>query len=482
MAKIQALKLQEANTGTGTLLFAPVWEQTATGEPSPQGNVEFAQQHIVLCDLPNINSTFVETAIANSHCLSFQTSLQKNIAERFSEIAQACFELIKKTLSGKPNGKVLLQVVIPNNPKEALFAGLSGLLKTAALENPLMAGQIILTMPKISVEELVAQLQSEKTKLQDKIISYGTGVRSALRLQEVNAKTQTPNVIFKDRGVYLITGGLGGLGLLFAKEILKQTSSAKIFLAGRSTLTPERKKELDTWSKNNKHVEYNQLDITNFDDVNRLLSTIKKEHGQLNGIIHCAGINADNYIIKKTTAEFHEVLKPKVIGTYNLDTASHDMGLDFMVLFSSVASWLGNAGQADYAAANCFMDQFAVYRNNQVELKKRKGKTLSVNWPLWEDGGMTMDMATREMLQEITGLQALQTSTGMLSFYRGMELNQAQVMVMNGDYEKIRQGLYKNNTNVEEALPAMKALLQEVTLPAFLKKPGTSFANNWHCN
>src|SRR5213076_836806 len=114
---------------------------------------------------------------------------------------------------------------------------------------------------------------------------------------------------------------------------------------------------------------------------------------------------------KKAAAELREVLAPKVTGTFNLDQASRDVELDFFVLFASIVGAMGNVGQADYAAANGFMDQFAAYRNRQVAAGQRHGRTRSINWPLWQAGGMAVDPASREALQQATGMQPMQTAT-----------------------------------------------------------------------
>ncbi|WP_185113962.1 SDR family NAD(P)-dependent oxidoreductase [Fulvivirga imtechensis] len=444
LQEIRALKQQGQEKGMGTLLSAPVWEEDNISKPADESASAFAERHIILCEMSSIDEKRIETMIPGSHCLTLRSS-QQNIAERFSEIAGTCFELIKNILHKKPSGKVLLQIVIPDNQEEKLFAGLSGLLKTAALENPHIAGQIILLQTDIFGDELVKRLELEKTRHQDEVIKYDNDGRRVLRLQEISTRGKAPKIAFKDRGVYLITGGFGGLGVLFAREIIRQTSKARIILAGRSELTPARKKVLEELSGTGTSVEYRQADIADPDQVGQLITYIKGHYKQINGIIHCAGINSDNFILKKTAEEFGRVLLPKVTGTFNLDQATHDIDLDFMVLFSSVASWLGNSGQADYAAANAFMDQYAVYRNALVETNKRKGKTISVNWPLWQEGGMRMDEATQEMLGEITGLRALTTPAGMQNFYRCLELQHEQVMVTDGDYTQIRHRLFERN-------------------------------------
>ena len=97
-----------------------------------------------------------------------------------------------------------------------------------------------------------------------------------------------------------------------------------------------------------------------------MIQSIRVEFGGLNGIIHSAGVLRDNFIVKKTREEIEEVLAPKVSGLVNLDLASKDINLDFYVLFSSRSGIMGNQGQADYSAANAFMDAYAGYRNSLV--------------------------------------------------------------------------------------------------------------------
>ena len=95
-------------------------------------------------------------------------------------------------------------------------------------------------------------------------------------------------------------------------------------------------------------------------------------------------------------------------GLVNLDEASKDIALDCFICFSSISAQ-GNIGQADYAAANAFMDAYAGYRNTLVALKQRHGQTLSINWPLWAEGGMQVDAVTEQMLMQNTGMIASKT-------------------------------------------------------------------------
>ena len=208
-------------------------------------------------------------------------------------------------------------------------------------------------------------------------------MREVLAWEEVSLETaKPPRIGFKHDGVYLITGGLGGLGLVFANEILTRTSAARVVLTGRSELSLEKQRRMDALPGEGGRVLYRQVDLGDLASVQRLVSFIQEEYGRLDGILHSAGMIADNFIVKKSASEFREVLAPKVEGTYHLDQATRDIELDFFVLFSSVAGAMGNVGQADYATANAFMDHFAAYRNSLVAAKTRRGQTRSINWTL----------------------------------------------------------------------------------------------------
>ena len=194
-------------------------------------------------------------------------------------------------------------------------------------------------------------------------------------------------------------------------------------------------------------------DLGDLDQVKQAVAAIREEYGQLNGIVHSAGVIADNLILKKTSAEFTQVLAPKVTGTFNLDQASRDVELDFLVLFSSIAGAFGNLGQADYAAANGFMNQFAAYRNRLAAAQQRHGVTRSINWPLWLPGGMRIDAAIEERLRRTTGIQPMQTATGLQAFYRSLVMPCDQMLVVEGDLTEMRRALLGRPAMTVEPAP-----------------------------
>ncbi|HEX8611501.1 MAG TPA: SDR family NAD(P)-dependent oxidoreductase [Telluria sp.] len=409
----------------GSLLATREWQRS----DATQGQAALAEQHVMLCGLPQIDADKVAR-----DCLLLPLASSNDVATRYSDLALACFDKLQSLLNSKPEVKTLLQLVLPNTEENAVYAGLAGMFKTATLENPQVAGQIVLVDAGVSTDALAALLLAERAHPHDTLIKYEHGARhtAGWRLLTDDAPAESP---FKDHGVYLITGGLGGLGVLFAKEILACCRAATIVLTGRAALAELDDKQalLASLQAGGARVEYRQVDLEDAAQVDELITAVRSAHQQLNGIIHSAGMTADAFILKKTAQQFRQVLGPKVLGTVHLDHATRDLDLDFLVLFSSLTAAVGNLGQADYAAANGFLNEFAASR--------RRGRTVAIGWPLWEDGGMQIDAAARDQLHEATGIHPMRSSTGMRMFYRSLALGVDHTVVMEGNLNAMQRTL-----------------------------------------
>ncbi|HEX8611503.1 MAG TPA: SDR family NAD(P)-dependent oxidoreductase [Telluria sp.] len=430
----------------GLVLANPVW--TA----SPRGDVRAgsAQRHVLFCDL-------AASSVSDAH-VHHVTAPHGDMAQRYIDLALGCFDVVRDIIANKTPAGVHIQLVVADSTDANVLIGLSGLLKSAALEHPDVKGQLLL------VDALAAQ-EIHVESAHDAVVRYRNNVREVMGWEELHDVAATPAIAFKEAGVYLITGGLGGLGSLFAQEIVRQTVRGKVILTGRADWSQHVQDKLDALSSDGR-VQYRALDLTQSAHVQQLVADIVATHGQLNGIIHSAGMIADSLIVKKTRDEFAQVLAPKVTGAVNLDAASQHVDLDFMALFSSGASVMGNVGQADYAAANGFLDQFADHRNRLAAAGQRKGKTIAINWPLWAEGGMRMPQHDQDAIREHTGMHPMQTQTGMRAFLRCLE-GQQQTVVIEGDVEKIRRVLFEQApVAVEPAAPVAVHLagnLQEQT-------------------
>jgi NAD(P)-dependent dehydrogenase (short-subunit alcohol dehydrogenase family)/acyl carrier protein len=215
----------------------------------------------------------------------------------------------------------------------------------------------------------------------------------------------------REHGVYLITGGLGGIGSELAAYLAKFVH-AKLVLLSRKEL-PEREKwndwladhdEQDLISRRIKKIqslEASGAEVMTFsaevEDEARMKSIVKEvlsRLGRINGVIHSAGIPGGGIIQSKDPESAAQVLRSKVIGTRVLERVLSGIDPDFMVLCSSLASILGGMGQADYCAANSFLDSFARYRT-----LSGKGFTVSINWNAWKETGMAVDTSVPDHMK-----------------------------------------------------------------------------------
>jgi acyl transferase domain-containing protein/thioesterase domain-containing protein/acyl carrier protein len=213
----------------------------------------------------------------------------------------------------------------------------------------------------------------------------------------------------KDEGVYLITGGLGGLGVVLA-EHLARTRRAKLVLVGRSAV-PERAGWQDWLDEHGlrdrtsrrlaKLLELERLggevlavsaDVANLEQMRGVVSGALERFGRIDGVFHAAGILDDDLIQVKTQTAIERVFAPKIQGALVLDELVSDpaIGVDFVALFSSTSALLGAAGQVDYVAANAFLDAFAHARRAQPG-----PSWLALDWGVWSDVGMGAEAALR---------------------------------------------------------------------------------------
>ncbi|MBV9790075.1 MAG: SDR family oxidoreductase [Chloroflexi bacterium] len=230
----------------------------------------------------------------------------------------------------------------------------------------------------------------------DLLVAYRDGQRLAQRFTS-SPLASSPSIV-RPGGVYLITGGLGGVGLLLA-EHLARSVQAKLVLLSRTGLPPRNEWSdwLETHSADNTTSDrirkVQQLealggdvlvlpaDVTDLAQMQAAIAEVRAQFGAINGVLHAAGISDPSSFgaIQRLVREQCEAhFQPKARGLYILEQALGDEPLDFCLLFSSLSAVLGGMGFAGYAAANSFMDVFAQRHNG-----KHAVKWLSVNWDAW---------------------------------------------------------------------------------------------------
>ncbi|WP_386825504.1 SDR family NAD(P)-dependent oxidoreductase [Lysobacter brunescens] len=461
LVRIKALKRQSRDPGQGVLLADVEW----TAAPA-RASAEQAPDRVLLWGVSR-DAVAALQAQGGPEIVELSTPVSGSVDDVFAQATLQAFEAIRSMLGATAGARVLL--VVADAAEATVAAGFEAMCRTAMEENPGFAVRTVRVPADIDGDELRGVVRDESSMASPRGVAVrhvrreGGLHRQIARWRVVDmlengsagaagdALSVAP-VVFKEGGCYLITGGAGGIGLQFAREIVTQTGAARIVLTGRSPLGADARRAIDSLSTPSHRIDYVELDATRAEAVDALIARLQAEGTPPRGILHCAGILRDAFAIRKSTEDFAAVLAPKVAGLVNLDRATRDLPLDFLLLCSSFAACWGIVGQIDYAAANAFMDAFAAHRNRLAARGERCGRTLSVNWPLWRDGGMTIDAATWERLQDHTGMEPLATATAMRATYRGFALDCERLLVMEGELPSM-QALLEVSDSTQEAAP-----------------------------
>jgi acyl transferase domain-containing protein/NADP-dependent 3-hydroxy acid dehydrogenase YdfG/acyl carrier protein len=223
-------------------------------------------------------------------------------------------------------------------------------------------------------------------------VALRNGRRWIRKLGKVKSvKRPGASSLLKEEGVYLITGGLGGLGLELARHLAAKYR-ARLVLLSRRGLSERTDAEVikDELSKLKGAADAVVMtaDVCDKDRVEDAVRLAEERFGRIDGVFHCAGELDDGVILGKTDEGMRRVLRPKVLGAITLDRVFQTRKLDFMVFYSSVSSWVGLPGQVDYAAANAFLDALA-----QRSFAHSSRLVLSLGWGAWNKVGMAARMA-----------------------------------------------------------------------------------------
>lgn len=293
----------------------------------------------------------------------------------------------------------------------------------------------------VAAAQLLDELGAEAT---EPLAAYRRG-RRLVRAFDRLAISEGGRSLLRQGGVYLVTGGAGGLGLAVAGW-LTRTFDARLILLGRTlpeSLAPDRRERLRGLGDS---ALYLATDVTDPDAVAAALAAGQARFGPINGVFHAAGVGTATRLADLTPARTSATLAPKVEGTLNLFAAVDPLPLDFTVLFSSSSAVLGRAGLLDYAAANAFLDACASRRSAEGR------PTLSIGWDAWAGVGLSAGTASasqrqaRQALTEAEGLDALArllTRTGL-----------PHVVVTHDDVESM---LSEIASSAEACRPAMPA-------------------------
>ncbi|MCC2442986.1 amino acid adenylation domain-containing protein [Bacillus cereus] len=297
-------------------------------------------------------------------------------------------------------------------------ASLYGLTKVIAQENPRLECRCIDFDENTDHELVIQTVLHHKEQFLIALRSNESYIECIERfdLQEQNRDPIT----IEEQGVYIVTGGTGGLGFEISKRLASKNKMTLI-LIGNTAIPPRSEwnqilkvgSDLEVIRKINMveqlekmgaTVEVYAANVSNKSSMLEVFEEIRVKHGSINAVIHAAGVAGDGFITLKNNENFQEVLAPKIRGTQIISKITEKDKLDFLVLFSSISSFIGGQGQSDYTAANAYLDTFSFMRN-------REGKrTITINWAAWKETGMAFNYnvdTQTGLFQGLSNLEAL---------------------------------------------------------------------------
>ncbi|MEV4517118.1 SDR family NAD(P)-dependent oxidoreductase [Dactylosporangium sp. NPDC049525] len=408
----------------------PVWRPAPATQAAESAAGDAAV--LVLSALDRAVTDRLRTRLgAGCQALDGLDGLDGALDARFGRAAAGLLGTVQGLLRDRPAGSALVQLVVPADGEQRLLGGLLSLLLAANLEHPWLRGQLVEVDAATAGDDALADLlTAERATRSDPHVRHSGGRRETVDWQPLPDHPAGDTVPLRPDGVYLITGGAGGLGPLVAEEFAARAPGATIVLTGRSPEGDAQRRALGRLHGAGVRAEYRSADVADPAATRGLVEAILGAHGRLDGVVHAAGVRRDGLLRDKTTDQLTEVLAAKVSGAVNLDAATATLPLDLFLVFGSLAGVAGNVGQADYAAANGFLDRFAEHRAGLVAEGRRHGRTVTIAWPLWTDGGMQPDEAAVAELNRRMGLVGLPTDAGMAALHRALASGAPRVLVL----------------------------------------------------
>ncbi|MBL0694017.1 type I polyketide synthase [Comamonas sp. JC664] len=268
-------------------------------------------------------------------------------------------------------------------------APLWGLGRVVAYEHPELACKRIDVEPGV-LQAVVPELvrAGEAASDDDEVVLRGGRRLTPSFTQDLAVSRGAGTFRARADRTYLITGGLGGIGLRLASWLAAH-GARHLALCGRKGETEASRLALAPLREAGVHVATFRVDVSRADQVAEMLESIRRGGAPLGGIFHSAGVLADSSLLQWSPRDFETVMGPKVQGAWNLHALATDATLEQFVVFSSTASLMGSPGQASYAAANAFLDALAHFR------RARGLPGISLNWGSWGEVGMAVADARR---------------------------------------------------------------------------------------
>jgi acyl transferase domain-containing protein/acyl carrier protein len=410
--------------GADDRLYSIVWEKTPERPPSPQ--LPTMGKWLILSERRDLAAplrAYLQTRGIECHVERphdrIPTGIQQVVYLAGTEVVQfgqvsSCTSLLSAAQElMRRSEKARLWLVTRNaqpvglNGKalNLLQAPLWGFGRAVAMEHPEIWGGAIdvddsLDGPAaIDIADQILQFDGE-----DQVALRG-GLRFVPRvIRDADASIGSPRI--EPDASYLVTGGLGALGLEVARWLVYH-GARHVVLVGRSGMSAEAEKRVRELSAGGAMVRVERADVQDYERMSDLVEQYRAGPARLRGVVHAAGVLGKGPVAELDSKALESVMGPKVAGAWNLHQITAGMKLDFFLLFSSIASAWGSRDLAGYAAANHFLDVLAHYRCG-LGLP-----ALSINWGAWK-AGMTGESDAQWL--ERSGVRAFSTDEGMELF------------------------------------------------------------------
>ena len=379
------------------------------------------------------------------------------------------------------------QHVIGSEQMSPVNASLVGSCRVITQEHPLLTIKLM----DVNLNESVVYQENRASKIikscatevwdaQSPIVAYREGYQWDVSYSE----TKPPSIVnrFKDQGVYLLTGGLGGVVLNLCEAIVSTVSSPRFILLSRRLVPME-----STWDeisldpthdlqKKITHLRrlrergasffFHQVDVALYDELLSVINYYKARFGAINGVIHGAGIPGGGLAQRKTKKMADDVLMPKVHGTYSLAKATQLLDLDFVVLLSSIVVLKGEPGQIDYTGANACLDAFAMSQLFAAEF------IVSLNWNTWRDVGMAVEAIRPEGVTFFDRGNDISPQQGRQLFLLAMQNNYSNMAISNYDISSHLKMVFQKG--IESSISTIKISREHINTSSVYLAPKNS--------
>ncbi|VXD25132.1 amino acid adenylation domain-containing protein [Planktothrix paucivesiculata] len=373
--------------------------------------------------------------------------------------------LHKRLMGGAPLSlKVItcgVHRILPDSKIYPFAASINGMSITLAKEYPLLKVSCFDIDPE-ALDKNYPEQQKEfliKSILEEPASDRGQEI--VLRAGQRYVRTLYPLVLphpsqdhLRTNGVYLILGGMGGIGLTLS-QYLAENYQARLILIGRSQLDRQKKDQIADLESRGGTVFYGQADATNFDSMKQVIAEAKARFGSIHGVFHSALVLEDKSLASMDENALRVALAPKVKGSVILHHLVREEDLDFMMFFSSIQTFMGNLGQSNYGAACAFKDAYAHYLNATENYP-----VYIINWGYWGTVGIVAQKSYQQRLAK-QGIYSIQPEEGIEVIQRMFGSIAYQAIAMKTSRE-FSESLGVDRQYQVEVLPQSQSILSLV--------------------